>query len=120
MIKITLPWPDSTLFPNRKGGRHWATYQRAKANARMEGHLAAKQAIGRNTVLLTSRTPVRVTFHAPDRRNRDWDGLAGSIKHHIDGIAQALGVDDSIFRPVIIDDTIDPAKRGFVTVEIGV
>lgn len=119
MITITLPWPDSALFPNRKGGKHWATYQRAKATARMDGYLAAKQAVGRDPLFLTSRTPVSIVFHAPDRRRRDIDGMHGAIKNAMDGIAQALGVDDSIFRPVLIDDTIDPAKRGFVTVEIG-
>jgi len=119
MIEVHLSWPDSSLFPNRKGGQHWATYQRAKVSARLEGFMAAKQAMGCKPVRLNNRTPVSITFHAPDRRRRDADGMYGAIKHHIDGIAQALGVDDSIFRPVSIDDTIDPAKRGFVTVEIG-
>lgn len=119
MITVTLSWPDPALFPNRKGGQHWATYQRAKANARMEGYAATLQVVGRNKPALNDRTPVRIVFGLPNRRKRDWDGLSGSIKHHLDGIAQALGVDDSIFRPVTVDDTLDPNKQGFVTVEIG-
>lgn len=119
MITITFPWPDPVLFPNRKGGAHWGKYQRAKVNARLEGYTAALQAVGRDKPSLPIRTHMKVTFHAPDRRRRDWDGLAGSVKHHIDGIAEALGVDDSIFRPVIVDDALDPNKQGFVTVEIG-
>lgn len=119
MITITLPWPDPALFPNRKGGKHWATYQRAKANARMYGLLAANQATIFEKPLLEDRTPIRITFHEPDRRRRDIDGMHGAIKNALDGIASGLGVDDSIFRPVIIDSTLDPKKQGFVTVEIG-
>lgn len=119
MITVTLPWPDSALFPNRKGGQHWATYQRAKANARGEGFLAAKQATSCALPTLEARTPIRITFHAPDRRRRDIDGMHGAIKNALDGIAKGLGVDDSIFRPVTIDSTLDPKKQGFVTVEIG-
>ncbi|NYT25373.1 hypothetical protein H0A73_17370 [Alcaligenaceae bacterium] len=119
MITVTLPWPDPALFPNRKGGQHWATFQAAKARARMDGFMSTKQAVGMSCPAFEGRTPISIVFHAPDRRRRDWDGMAGSIKHHLDGIARALGVDDSIFRPVTIDDTVDPNKRGFVTVEIG-
>lgn len=119
MITVTLPWPDSALFPNRKGGQHWATYQRAKASARMDGLLAAKQATSCVMPALKERTPIRITFHAPDRRRRDIDGMHGAIKNALDGIAKGLGVDDSIFCPVTIDATLDPKKQGFVTVEIG-
>lgn len=119
MITVTLPWPDPALFPNRKGGKHWTTYQRAKANARMDGLLAAKQATSCAKPTLEDRTPIRITFHAPDRRRRDIDGMHGAIKNALDGIANGLGVDDSIFRPVIIDSTLDPNKKGFVIVEIG-
>ena len=116
---ITLPWPHRDLFPNRKGGRHWAGFQRAKESARMDGYMAAKEALGRTKASLNDREPVRITFHCPDRRKRDMDGLHGAIKHHLDGIAKALGVDDSIFRPVTLTDALDVGKRGFVTVEIG-
>ena len=45
--------------------------------------------------------------------------MLGAIKHGLDGIARALGVDDSIFRPVLLDDCLDAKKEGFVMVEIG-
>lgn len=116
---IQLSWPEAALFPNAKGGKHWASFQAPKVRARQEGFFAAKQAIGTNTFIQQPRMAVKVTFGFPDRRNRDIEGCLGAIKHHIDGIAQALGVDDKIFRPWTLDDALDTKKQGFVLVEIG-
>ncbi len=63
--------------------------------------------------------PVKATFVYPDRINRDIEGCIGAIKHHVDGIAKALGVDDRIFRPWTLDDCLDKQGRGFVIIEIG-
>lgn len=119
-LTITLPWPDPALFPNAKGGKHWASFQAQKVRARQDGYFAAKQALGAHTITLSERTPVKATFVFPDRRNRDIEGCIGAIKHHIDGIAQALGIDDKLFRPWTLDDGLDTKKQGFVIVEIGV
>ncbi len=118
-LTIILPWPDPALFPNAKGGKHWGSFQTQKVRARQDGYIAAKQAIGAHAVALGDRVAVKALFAFPDRRNRDIEGCIGAIKHHVDGIAQALGVDDRIFRPWTLDDCLDKAGRGFVTVEIG-
>lgn len=119
-LTIILPWPNPLLFPNAKGGRHWTTFQAQKARARKDGFCATKEALGTNTLILAERTPVRATFVFPDRRNRDIEGCIGAIKHHVDGIAKALGVDDKLFRPWVLDDALDSYGRGFVKVEIGI
>lgn len=119
-LTIILPWPDPKLFPNAKGGKHWAVYQAEKARSRADGHYAAKLALGRNTFSAQGRVPVSVLFAFPDKRSRDIEGCIGAIKHHIDGIANALGVDDKIFRPWVLDDCLDAEKKGFVKVEIGI
>ncbi|MCZ4331083.1 hypothetical protein [Castellaniella denitrificans] len=118
-ITIVLPWPDSRLMPNRKNGRHWAGTQAAKARARMDGAMSAKQAVGRNTVCLPEQIPVKITFAAPDRIRRDLDNLHAAMKASLDGIAKALGVDDSRFVPVTLDRVLDAKKEGFVMIEIG-
>ncbi|SOE49110.1 hypothetical protein ODI_R1848 [Orrella dioscoreae] len=61
---------------------------------------------------------VTLTFVAPDRRRRDIDNLLACMKSQMDGIAIALGVDDSQFRPITLDDGLDTARRGFVRVDI--
>jgi hypothetical protein len=38
-----------------------------------------------------------ITAYPPDRRERDDDNVKASLKGHRDGIAQALGIDDSRF-----------------------
>lgn len=118
-IRIVLPWPDSALFPNAKGGRHWATYQAQKVRARQDGFFAAKKALGGHTFAASARMPVKATFVYPDQINRDIEGCIGAIKHYVDGIAKALGVDDRIFRPWTLDDALDKQKQGFIIVEIG-
>ena len=117
-LTIVLPWPDPMLFPNRRRGS-FRKFQPLVEAAREMGYYAAKEALGRNVMLLQGRTPVKLTFAMPDKRNRDSDGLHGSVKHHMDGIAKALGVDDKLFRPVTIDDKLDIERQGFVLVEIG-
>jgi crossover junction endodeoxyribonuclease RusA len=118
-LTIVLPWPDPMLFPNKRRGS-FRKFQPFIEAARNTGFYAAKKALGQDAVLLSGRTPVKLMFAMPDNRNRDSDGLHGAIKHHLDGIAKALGVDDKVFRPVLIDDCLDIKKQGFVIVEIGI
>jgi len=118
-ITIRLPWPDSKLMPNRKSGRHWAGPQAAKVRARLDGAMLIKEAIGRNTITLADQIPVRITFAAPNRIRRDLDNLHAACKPSLDGIASALGVDDSRFVPVTLDKALDAAGQGFVIIDIG-
>ena len=118
-LTITFSWPDKKLWPNDKNGKAWMSYQAEKVRARDEGYWSTKKALGANSIQLQSRTPTKVTFVFPDRRNRDIEGCIGAIKHHIDGIAKALGVDDRIFRPWTVDDALDAKGKGLVIVEIG-
>ncbi len=119
-LTIILPWPDPALFPNAKGGKHWGSFQAQKVRARQDGYFAAKQALGANTISLTERTPVNALFVFPDRRNRDIEGCIGAVKHYVDGVAKALGIDDKLFRPWTLDDALDTHKKGFVKLEIGI
>lgn len=118
-IEIKLDWPDASLMPNRKNGRHWGGTQGAKVRARQEGYFATKQAMAGRVFAIDGSVPLRVTFVSPDKRDRDLDNLLASLKHGLDGIAKALGVNDAAFRPITIDSTVDQFKRGFVLVEVG-
>jgi crossover junction endodeoxyribonuclease RusA len=44
--------------------------------------------------------PLRITLrvYPPDKRRRDWDNIVASLKSGLDGISDALGIDDSRFR----------------------
>ena len=116
---ITLPWPDTSLMPNRKNGRHWGGTQAAKVRARQDGYFGAKKALGTAGLAGRDRMPVKITFVAPDGRRRDIDNMLACIKPQLDGIAQALRIDDSRFRPITLDDGRDANKVGFLIVEVG-
>lgn len=118
-IVIQLPWPDTSLMPNRKNGRHWGSTHAAKRKAFNDAFLATKAEVSGKGILITGRVPVSITFVAPDKRNRDLDNLLACVKQHLDGIALALGIDDKMFRPFVLDSAIDVNREGFLIVEIG-
>lgn len=115
-LEIILPWPAPGLFPNRKNGRHWALTQSLKKKAQADGYLAALAARGGDKTALPIPLAMSIVFNAPSARLADLDNLLASQKPAIDGIAKALGIDDKHFRPVTLDRSIDPAKKGFVKI----
>jgi crossover junction endodeoxyribonuclease RusA len=66
---------------------------------------------------LPEGAPLRVTLrvYPPDKRRRDWDNVIASLKSGLDGIADALGIDDSRFR-LSIEMLPEVAKGGRVDV----
>lgn len=58
-----------------------------------------------------------IVFHPPTRRRFDLDGLLGRCKPMLDGLAQALGVDD--YRFALTLRRAEPIKGGRVTITIG-
>ena len=118
MIRIELPWPDSALLPNRRNGKHWASLHGAKTTARTTGYALALASIPKDWVKPEGRVPLKIFFYPPDKRRRDADGALSSLKHALDGISQAVGIDDSNFMPITIDFR-EPVKGGKVVVELG-
>ncbi|ALJ81559.1 hypothetical protein [Ketogulonicigenium vulgare] len=91
---IELAWPVNALSPNARP--HWSDLAKAKKFARMDAWLlcrAAKIPAQRADASLH----LRFTFHPKVKRARDLDNLLASMKAAIDGIRDALGVDDSRF-----------------------
>jgi crossover junction endodeoxyribonuclease RusA len=112
MMSVTLGWPSRALSPNARS--HWATLARAKKAARREGYIAARSA---GVLAGVSSVCIQVTFIPPDARRRDLDNLIASMKSANDGIADAIGIDDSRWiwaAPVIAK----PEKPGRVVVTL--
>jgi len=112
MMTVTLGWPSRALSPNARS--HWATLARAKKAARREGYIAARSA---GVLAGVSSVCIQVTFIPPDARRRDCDNLVSQIKGQIDGISDAIGIDDSRWiwaAPVIAK----PEKPGRVVVTL--
>lgn len=100
MKEIVLPWPDRRLHPNARV--HWAVRSKAVKAARK---MAGLVAIGAGAALFTIREPSSGRLHVwidgypPDKRRRDHDGFLSACKAYLDGIADALGVNDARFVP---------------------
>ena len=115
MITVRLPWPPKELSPNARV--HWA--KKAKAANGYRWYCRAET--GTKWWAARSRyasAPVNlaITFHPPDRRRRDLDNMLASIKAGIDGIADALGVDDQHFSLRL--ERGEPTKGGEVVAVI--
>lgn len=119
MTDIMLPWPPSILSPNARA--HWAAKRKATKQARVDGYYAtiasnAEKPISK-AINGTGRIHLWAHFYAPDKRRRDDDNLLSSLKPYRDGIAEALGIDDTRFQshPVLENEVV---KGGRVVVRL--
>lgn len=99
---IQLPFPPSELMPNKKNGRHWTSTHDIKTGSREKAHQATKNLLGAWKEP-EGNIPLSILFLSPDKRHRDLDNLLAASKAALDGIAEALGVDDKRFKPILID-----------------
>lgn len=113
MMAFTLPWPPATLSPNVR--QHWRKHAAAKKSYRAAcAWQAAAQGV---RPMPPGKIAVSLRFVPPDRRRRDLDNLIASMKSGLDGLADALGVDDNRFTlaaELVTDGTIG----GMVRVEV--
>jgi crossover junction endodeoxyribonuclease RusA len=110
--EITLPWPDRRLHPNARC--HWNAKAFQTKTARNNAAWATRAA--GITKLDLASLKATITFHPPDNRRRDLDGMLSSLKPSLDGISDAIGVDDSSWELAI--RKAEPVKNGSVTVQL--
>ena len=100
-IEITLSLPPKALSPNSRP--HWAAKARATKAHRGEAFLMTRREVARLNTSdkwwsdLDDDILVRSTFYHRVSRRRDRDNATASLKAAMDGIAEAMGVDDSRF-----------------------
>lgn len=92
---VDLPWPSRTLHPNERP--HWAKKAKAAKSARMSAAWAVKGA-GLGAIEASAIKVTCIFSPPPIKRNRDIDNLLASCKAYFDGIADAIGIDDSRFQ----------------------
>lgn len=112
-LEISLPWPSKTLSPNARV--HWRRLADIKAIAKRDARYATL-AVRKNKIDAAS-IKASVTFSPPDRRARDTDNMIASMKAAFDGIADAIGIDDSKWT-LHIQPVAEPVKGGRVIVEL--
>lgn len=114
MIRVTIPWPPRTLHPN--GRPHWRIKAESAAISRNDAFLLTRTALRGRKPAFEERIQVRLTFCPPNRHKHDIDGCLSANKAALDGIADALGVDDSRFSLTLERGPV--TKGGAVYVEI--
>lgn len=91
-MQISLPWPHKSLSPNAR--THHMALAAEKRRARQAAFWLASEAMPRSYVA-PEATHVSMTFCPPDNRRRDLDNMLSSMKAALDGVAEAIRVDDS-------------------------
>lgn len=97
-LTITLDWPEAALSPNARV--HHMALHRARKKAKNAAWGITKALMPPMGIAYRSwRGPVEVSiaFHPSANRAFDLDNALARLKGHLDGIALALGVDDSTF-----------------------
>lgn len=117
-VTVALPFPDRRLNPNNSKGRHWASAVALRKAARVAAAHLTRIARAGHQFEPGQELALVITFIQPDRRARDRDNLLAACKPMLDGVADALGVNDSQFEPVTIRREYGK-KPGAVVIEIG-
>lgn len=115
-LTVTCSGPDPALSPNARV--HWAKLRKAKAAARREARaLTWKAFVDVDDGGDITGVTIRRTFYRPTKRVADIDNLEASTKSMADGIADALGVNDRLFRWLPSEVVVERGRRE-VTFEI--
>lgn len=98
---IVLDFPPKDLFPNRANGKHWGSLYKIKSDYRESSTWLAKSQLGD---WKSNGNPIQLTlaFHMPDKRWRDADNCLAAAKAAIDGLADALMINDRTFNPIVV------------------
>lgn len=109
---ISLPWPPSSLSGHNKGG--WRTKLGTVRKFRLWAATATRAA--RPVVAAHGDIHIVIRFIPPNRRG-DRTNYPNRIKPILDGVADALGVNDRRFLPSY--QFADPEQPGRVEIIIG-
>ena len=92
--EVKLPWYSKEVSPNTRV--HWAVESRAKRQ-----HKELANIYTRNAKVKfdkdKDRAFLNITFCPPSKRRMDLDNCLASCKAYLDGISEAIGIDDSRF-----------------------
>lgn len=114
-ITVTLPWPDRALWQNSRV--HWTVRRSATKSHRQRAHFEAQWA-GSRHLRITGQPLLVWAIHPPDKRRRDLPNVIGALKPAIDGIQDALGIDDRHFLHQWPQHFGEPVKGGLIIVKI--
>jgi len=113
-VDLVLPWPPTKLSPNAR--LHHMALAREKKRYRHACWATALQQGARP--MQADKLSVHLVFVPPNRRARDEDNLVASMKSGLDGLSDAIGVDDSRWK--LTHDVAHGEIGGLVRVRVEV
>ena len=116
VIRVELDFPPAELFPNRAKGTHWGKLYKLRSDYRDSSTWLAKHQL-KNWKHKGGNIKLTITFEMPDKRKRDADNCLAAAKGALDGLADALFVNDQLFQPILIY-RVESKKPGKLIVEI--
>lgn len=105
---VDLPWPPRELSPNAR--KHWSVVAKYKKQYRQLCWAMLKQSKVKPANLVVS-----LTFYRPSKRHMDLDNCLAMMKSGLDGVADALGVNDRHFKLTV---TMAEETGGYVRMEL--
>jgi crossover junction endodeoxyribonuclease RusA len=116
VIKIELPLPPPELFPNRAAGKHWAVLYKHKKAFKETCYLLTKsQVSGKFTGGLMMMT---LMYCFPNAINRDVDNCLAASKSGLDGMAEAIGINDKYLDPILVYRTYNTEPKLIIQLEV--
>lgn len=114
-ILIELPFPSAKLSGHHDV--HWRVLQPIKAKHRdwaLKATLAVRSQL---KIMLLDKSDIRIsfTFYPPNNRG-DRTNYPNRLKPYIDGVADALGINDKRFLPSY--HFAEPTREGKVVIEV--
>ena len=101
MVEIILPWPPAILSANSRANRFEKAEAvcAARAQAKGEAHLTGFQ----HAAFQDGPLGMTLTFCFPDNRHRDADNCLSSMKAALDGLCDALDINDERLWPITLE-----------------
>ncbi|WP_066795112.1 hypothetical protein [Sphingomonas soli] len=115
-MQVVVPWPPSLLSGHANGNRRWAKIGATKKHR--EWARLATLAAGDIDIPITGDIRLHIRFEPPNRRG-DRTNYPNRMKPALDGIATALGVNDSRFLPSYEFGDVCAGGRVVVTIGCG-
>lgn len=110
-MQLTFPWFPKELSPNSR--THWAKLASVKKSYRTEWWAIGQEA--KKQPLRDGKVHLIIDFYPPSKRHYDLDNCLASIKSGLDGLADALQVDDKRFTLTI---ALKEEVMGYIKVTI--
>ena len=117
-ITIRVPWtPPAGLGVNAH--KHWRVKHGPEQEGKQAAFLAARSTLARTPWQCPDMPVLVAVIHWEKRsRKKDADNALGAVKWLVDGICEAIGIDDRRFVTSMAFQKIDPAKQGYVDIII--